>query len=299
MTTAAAPGWGAPWPAPAKLNLMLHVLGRRADGYHELQTVFRLIDLCDELMFAPRADGRVRRVNDIPGVPEAEDLCIRAAELLRAHTGVREGVDITLHKRIPMQGGLGGGSSDAATVLCALDYLWQLDLGPATLGALGVQLGADVPVFVAGHNAWAEGVGDRLTTLDLPSEDYLVVQPDCTVSTAEIFRADDLTRSTPPLKISDYMAGAGQNDCTAPVVRRHPEVGEVLAWLGRYGQPRLSGTGACVFLPCFLTRARALLAELPGRWRGWAVRGLTVSPLLARLGARRDIGESENGTAGV
>ncbi len=299
MSAAPTPGWGSAWPAPAKLNLMLHVLGRRADGYHELQTVFRLIDLCDALSFTPRQDGRVCRVNDIPGVPATQDLCVRAAELLRAHAGVRDGVDITLHKRIPMQGGLGGGSSDAATVLCALDHLWQLGLGDATLISLGVQLGADVPVFVAGRNAWAEGVGERLVALELPPASYLVVQPDCAVSTAEIFHADDLTRSTPPLTINDFLAGKGHNDCAAPVVRRHPEVGEALAWLGRYGQPGLSGTGACVFLPCSLAEARALLAALPARWRGWAVRGLSLSPLRACLERAQRRPEMGKGTAGV
>lgn len=293
------PGWGDAWPAPAKLNLMLHVLGRRADGYHELQTAFRLIDLCDELRFTPRRDGQVCRANDVPGVPVAEDLCVRAAELLRAHAGVREGVDITLRKRIPMQGGLGGGSSDAATVLCALDHLWALGLGDTALMSLGVQLGADVPVFVAGRNAWAEGVGDRLVPLELPPADYLVVQPDCAVSTAEIFRADDLTRSTPPLTINDFLTGKGHNDCTTPVVRRHPEVGEALDWLGQHGQPRLSGTGACVFLPCTLAQARALLAVLPARWRGWAVRGLSLSPLRACLEHGQARQEAGKGTAGV
>lgn len=299
MSAVLPPGWGEPWPAPAKLNLMLHVLGRRADGYHELQTVFRLIDLCDELIFTPRSDGRVCRANEVPGVPAADDLCVRAAELLRADAGVTAGVDIALHKRIPMQGGLGGGSSDAATVLCALDHLWGLELGEARLRALGVRLGADVPVFIHGHNAWAEGVGERLVTLELPPQDYLVVQPDCAVSTAEIFAADDLTRSTPPLTISDFLAGSGHNDCTTPVVSRHPEVGEVLAWLGQHGQPRLSGTGACVFLPCPLSRARALLVALPRRWRGWAVRGLDLSPLRACLEHGRGGEGVGDSTAGV
>ena len=275
--------WQLRWPAPAKLNLMLHVVGRRPDGYHELQTVFRLIDLCDELRFSPRTDGLIRRVGTLPGVAEDDDLCVRAAKRLREHAGVTHGVDIELHKRIPMQGGLGGGSSDAATVLCALNRLWQLDVPLSELMRLGLGLGADVPVFITGRNAWAEGVGERLTPLDLAPQDYLVVQPDCAVSTAEIFAADDLTRSTPPLTIQRFFAGEGGNDCTEPVVRRHPEVAEALDWLSAYGKPRLSGTGACVFLPCSLETARALLGQLPARWRGWAVSGLAQSPLLARL----------------
>ncbi len=286
-------GWGQRWPAPAKLNLMLHVLGRREDGYHELQTVFRLIDLCDELVFRPRPDARVVRSNEVAGIDAADDLCVRAAQLLREHAGLRAGVDIELIKRIPMQAGLGGGSSDAATVLCVLNRLWDLSLSEGQLIDLGVKLGADVPVFIGGRNAWAEGVGERLTPLELPAQDYLVIQPDCAVSTAEIFAAGDLTRSTPPLTIQCFLAGAGANDCTSAVVRRHPQVGEALAWLGAHrdtadGQavgPMLSGTGACVFLPCTRSHATALLAELPDRWRGWVVRGLAGSPLHDQLAA--------------
>lgn len=277
--------WQVSWPAPAKLNLMLHVLGRRADGYHELQTVFQLIDLCDELRFRPSAEARIRRRGALAGVAEDDDLCVRAARRLCEHTGLRRGVEIELVKRIPMQGGLGGGSSDAATVLCALNLLWELALPPAELMRVGLSLGADVPVFIAGHNAWAEGVGERLTPLALPPRDYLVVQPDCAVSTGEIFAAGDLTRSTPPLTIQRFLAGEGGNDCTLPVTRRHPQVAEALAWLARHGEPRLSGTGACVFLPCPLDAARALLERLPARWRGWAVPGLARSPLLAQLEA--------------
>jgi 4-diphosphocytidyl-2-C-methyl-D-erythritol kinase len=281
-------GWDVAWQAPAKLNLMLHVLGRRPDGYHRLQTVFRMIDLCDELRFSPRTDGRICRRDALPGVAEEDDLCVRAAWRLREHAGVRHGVEIGLRKRIPLQGGLGGGSSDAATVLCALNRLWQLELPVAELMHLGLALGADVPVFIAGQNAWAEGVGERLTPLELPAQDYLVVQPDCAVSTAEIFAADDLTRSTPPLTIRRFLAGEGGNDCTAPVTRRHPQVAAALEWLSGHGTPRLSGTGACVFLPCPLATARELRSLLPARWRGWAVRGLAQSPLRAQLEACRD-----------
>ncbi|MCC5870094.1 MAG: 4-(cytidine 5'-diphospho)-2-C-methyl-D-erythritol kinase [Gammaproteobacteria bacterium] len=270
---------------------MLHILGRRADGYHELQTVFRLIDLCDELVFRPLEDGQVLRGNEVPGIHPSDDLCIRAARLLREHTGISAGVEIDLIKRIPMQAGLGGGSSDAATVLCVLNRLWDLSLTQAQLMTLGLSLGADVPVFIAGRNAWAEGVGERLTTLALPPQDYLVVLPDCAVSTAEIFAASDLTRSTPPLTIQRFLAGVGGNDCTAAVVRRHPQVGEALEWLrahrapisGQAVEPMLSGTGACVFLPCPRAHAKALLGSLPGHWRGWVVRGLEVSPLHAQL----------------
>lgn len=284
-------GWGHRWLAPAKLNLMLHVLGRRADGYHELQTVFRLVDLCDELVFRPREDGQVLRGNEVPGIGPSDDLCVRAACLLREHARLSVGVEIELIKRIPMQAGLGGGSSDAATVLCVLNRLWGLSLTQGQLIALGLSLGADVPVFIAGRNAWAEGVGERLTPLALPAQDYLVILPACAVSTAEIFAAADLTRSTPPLTIQGFLAGAGGNDCTSAVVRRHPQVGEALTWLRAHRdpeiehavEPMLSGTGACVFLPCTRRHAEALLAVMPGQWRGWVVRGLEVSPLHAQL----------------
>lgn len=277
--------WARTWPAPAKLNLMLHVLGRRDDGYHRLQTLFRLIDLCDDLRFDPRRDGRIRLARGAPGVAGDDDLCVRAARALRQATGCEQGVDIHLHKRIPMQGGLGGGSSDAATVLVALDHLWGTRVGTTGLQRLGLTLGADVPVFVAGYNAFAEGVGEVLTPVDLPPEDYLVVRPPAAVATAAVFQAPDLTRSTPPTTISRVLAGEGGNDCTGVVTRLHPVIGEVLAWLAPFGEPRLSGTGACVFMPCTREQAERLLASLPPGCEGWFVHGLDVSPLRALVAA--------------
>jgi 4-diphosphocytidyl-2-C-methyl-D-erythritol kinase len=282
-------GWGRRWSAPAKLNLMLHVLGRRDDGYHELQTVFRFIDLCDELVFWPRNDGSIVRRVEMADIPVAADLCLRAARLLRDQAPAPmaiPGVEIELLKHIPVQAGLGGGSSDAATVLCVLNRLWGLHLPHAELMRLGLSLGADVPVFIGARNAWAEGIGEQLTPLDLPAQDYLVVQPDCAVSTAEIFGAVDLTRSTAPMTIQGFLAGQGGNDCTAPVMRRYRQVGEALDWLGAHGQARLSGTGACVFLACSRQVAMALLPQLPSRWRGWVVRGLAASPLAGELDER-------------
>ncbi len=281
-------------PAPAKLNLFLHVVGRRADGYHCLQTAFQFVDWCDRLSFTLRADGHIHRVDPLPGVPPAADLTVRAARLLQKTTVCRLGVDIHLHKRLPVGGGLGGGSSDAATTLVALNRLWKLDLAQEELLELALGLGADVPVFVYGQAAWAEGVGERLRPLeDLPTPWYVIVDPGCRVSTAEVFQAPELTRDCPVLKISGFISGEGGNVCE-PVVRcRHPEVGRALDWLraqvapgeriptwAQRGPVRLSGTGACVFAP-FVSweAAQAVCRRVPAPWRGVVARGLNRSPL--------------------
>jgi 4-diphosphocytidyl-2-C-methyl-D-erythritol kinase len=278
-----------PWPAPAKLNLFLHVVGRRPDGYHLLQTAFQFIDLRDELRFWRRPAGVCERVGEVPGVPAEQDLALRAARLLAARTGVRTGVGVELRKRIPMQGGLGGGSSDAATVLVALNELWAAGCSTDELADLGLALGADVPVFVRGRAAWAEGVGERLQPLDLPEPVYVVVQPDAAVATAEVFRDPELTRDTPDMKIRDFLAAGGRNDCEAIVRRRFPAVAEALDWLGRIAPARLSGTGACVYAAMPDEEAAgAALADLPGRWTGYVVRGLNRSPLEARLMRERE-----------
>ncbi len=271
-----------PWPAPAKLNLLLRITGRRADGYHELQTVFQFLDVADQLYFTPHEDGRIRRLSTLPGVPAGDDLVVRAARLLQRETGHPGGADIELHKHLPMGGGLGGGSSDAATTLVALNRLWGTGLDRESLMALGLQLGADVPVFIQGEAAWAEGVGERLTPLELPEPWYLVIQPGCHVSTAAVFQDPQLTRNSPPIKIRDFLAGAHDNDCLAVVVRHHPPVAQALDWLGQFAAARLTGTGACVFAAFEEEiQARALLERLPSAWRGFVAKGCNRSPLLS------------------
>jgi len=278
----------AAWPAPAKLNLFLHVVGRRPDGYHELQTVFQLLDLADELEFSVRKDGQLRRTVGPPEVPAGDDLAVRAARLLRDRTGTRHGADIVVRKRIPLQGGLGGGSSDAATALVALNELWGTGLDEDRLAALGLELGADVPVFVRGRSAWAEGIGERLTPLRLPPRWFAVIRPAAAVATAEIFQASELTRNSPRITIKGFLQSGGRNDCEPVVASRHPEVRRVLEWLGQRGAARLTGTGSCVFA-AFGRRdeAAAALAGLPSEWLGFVARGLDISPLLARRAGER------------
>lgn len=277
---------GPSWPAPAKLNLMLRVLGRRTDGYHRLQTVFQFIDRGDHLYFQSRADGRIRRASVLPGVAADADLVVRAARLLQERTGCGLGADIFVEKHLPMGGGLGGGSSDAATTLVALDRIWRTGLSRRELGRLGLSLGADVPVFVQGVAAWGEGVGEDLTALDLPEPWFLVVSPPCQVSTATIFSDERLTRNSSPIKIADFLAGEDRNDCM-PVVRcRYPPVGEALDWLASFGRPRLTGTGACVF-SVFQTAEEALAAHeaTSPRFDAFVARGMNRSPLLCAVGS--------------
>ncbi|MES1195975.1 MAG: 4-(cytidine 5'-diphospho)-2-C-methyl-D-erythritol kinase, partial [Steroidobacter sp.] len=240
-------GTSNPWPAPAKLNLFLHIVGRRADGYHLLQTAFQFINLCDQLHFYQRPAGVIERVSGADGVLPENDLVIRAARLLTSVAGKSAGVAIELIKHIPMQAGLGGGSSDAATTLVALNQLWSLGLGVDQLAELGLKLGADVPVFVRGRAAWAEGVGEILTPLELPEPWFLVIQPPVSVSTAEVFQSSELTRDTPVTTIRAFRAGEGRNDCAKAVCSRYPQVLQALEWLGQYAEARLTGTGACIF----------------------------------------------------
>ena len=275
---------GPVWPAPAKINLFLHVLGRREDGYHDLQTAFQFLDFGDELTFAPRADGEIRRRGGIPGLEESADMVVRAARLLRSAVGAGQGADIRLAKRIPVGGGLGGGSSDAATTLVALNSLWRGGLDVDALAALGARLGADVPVFVRGRSAWAEGIGERLTPVDFPERWFLVVHPGVSVPTSEIFRAPELTRNSTPITIPRFLSGGGRNDCTRAVRTRYPEVGRALDWLSGFGEARMTGTGACVFASFDdAERARTVLGKLPAGWRGFVARGLNRSPLLDRV----------------
>ncbi|MBU6420638.1 MAG: 4-(cytidine 5'-diphospho)-2-C-methyl-D-erythritol kinase [Gammaproteobacteria bacterium] len=272
------------WPAPAKLNLFLHVTGRRADGYHLLQTLFQFLDHGDTLDFELRADGRITRPTGPGEIAEAEDLVVRAAQLLRESSGVRHGVDIHLHKRLPHQAGLGGGSSDAATTLVALNRLWAAGLDTEALAALALELGADVPVFVRGRAAWAEGVGEILTPVDLPEPWYLVLQPGCSVATREVFQAPDLTRNSAAITIARFYAGEGQNDFEPVVRKRYPPVAQALDWLGQRAPARLTGSGACVFAAFESENAaRLVLSALPQAWQGFVARGRNRSPLLDRL----------------
>ena len=276
------------WPAPAKLNLFLHILGRRPDGYHELQTCFQFVDLCDEISIETRADGLIRRAVEIPGLPAEADLCIRAAKALQSASGATLGADISLAKKIPVGGGLGGGSSDAATCLIALNHLWGLHWPREKLAAIGLKLGADVPVFVHGRVAWAEGVGERLTPLYPPlaptEANYLILKPNVFVSTAAVFQDPELTRNSAPITIHGFLASGGRNDCLGVVRRRYPEVAQALDWLSAYGSARLTGTGACVFLACeTLERGREIMRDLPPASEAYVARGLNDSPLLERL----------------
>lgn len=278
----------ADWPAPAKLNLFLHVLGRREDGYHELQTVYQLIDLADKLSFEMREDGEIRRLEGPSAVPAEADLAVRAARQLQAAAGIRKGADIRLSKRIPIQGGLGGGSSDAATTLVALNEIWGLHLPVERLARIGLPLGADLPFFIHGHSAWGEGVGERLTPMDLPPRHYAVVFPGIGVSTAEVFQASELTRNSPSLTIRGFLQAGGRNDCAPVATGRYPEVARALAWLARRGDARLTGTGSCVFAGfADWSQAEAALSDLPGGWSGFVAQGLDRSPLQERLAAER------------
>jgi 4-diphosphocytidyl-2-C-methyl-D-erythritol kinase len=268
------------WPAPAKLNLFLHVVGRRPDGYHLLQTVFRFLDYGDELHIEPRADGRIRLLNPLPGVAQEQDLCWRAAHLLQTHCDCHQGADIGLVKRLPMGGGLGGGSSDAATVLLALNHLWGLGLDRTTLQFLGLKLGADVPVFIFGRNAFAEGVGEQLQAVDLPPASYVVLTPPVAVPTAGIFAHPGLTRDTPISTIAALRDGYGHNDLQPVAVALYPQIGDYLSWLGRFGDARMTGSGACVFA-AFPDRAsaEAVFARRPQHMDGFVADGLDRHPL--------------------
>ncbi|WP_028081539.1 4-(cytidine 5'-diphospho)-2-C-methyl-D-erythritol kinase [Solimonas soli] len=272
-----------PWPAPAKLNLFLHVTGRRADGYHDLQTLFRFVDFSDSLYFTPRGDGEFTRTGDPDGLAAKDDLVLRAALALRQASGVPIGADIHVEKRIPMGAGLGGGSSNAATTLVALNRLWNLGMPTDELAQIGLSLGADVPVFVRGFTSWAEGVGERLTPVVADEPWYLIVIPPVKVSTAEIFGAPELVRDHPRVDFEEFRAGRTRNDCEPVTTARYPAVAEALAWLRQHGTARMSGTGAAVFA-AFATRAdaEAVAAQLPTdkEWRHIVARGRNRSPLL-------------------
>ena len=268
------------FPAPGKLNLMLRVTGRRADGYHLLQTVMRFIDYGDTLSVRVREDGAIARLNDVAGVAAETDLTLRAARLLQRATGTHLGADITLQKRLPLGGGLGGGSSDAATALLALNHLWRTGLARERLAALALELGADVPLFVGGVNALAEGIGERLTPVELPPAWYLVLVPPVVVPTARIFAHPELKRDSKPIKITAFSAALAGNDLEPVVCREYPEVARCLGWLRQAAPAWVTGTGACVFA-AFPTEgaARGVLEQAPGDMRGFVAQGLARHPL--------------------
>ena len=272
-------------PAPAKLNLMLHITGRRSDGYHLLQSVMQFIDLCDWLEFELQEDGRIHRQEGNPTVAEGDEITLRAAKLLQARCATDRGVSIRIDKRIPIGGGLGGGSSDAATCLLALNQLWGLGLTLAQLAEIGLELGADVPVFVLGRAAWASGIGEVLEAVDIGEPVYLLIDPGITISTAQIFAAEELTRNCDPITIRAFLRGVGRNVCEPVVRKRHPQVGEALDWLGQFGAARMSGTGACVFVEVdSLRRAETLKSQVPEPWAGYVVSAMNRSPVHQQLG---------------
>ena len=283
-----APHDWSEWPAPAKLNLFLHVTGRRADGYHLLQTVFQLLDWGDRLRLRVRPDGEVRRLRPLEGVPEADDLTVRAARALQQASGTRMGVDIDLDKQVPQGGGFGGGSSDAASVLRALDRLWDTALGTDRLAAIGLGLGADVPVFVHGHSAWGEGVGERLTPLPLPPRWYLVLDSGVRMSTRELFQAPDLTRDAPQLTIDEVAFPYELDNVFEPVLRaRAPAIADALDALSCFGRARVTGTGGGCFVAFDDRQAAMRAAEaLAGRYPVHVARGVQRSPLLDALADR-------------
>ncbi|NOZ53936.1 MAG: 4-(cytidine 5'-diphospho)-2-C-methyl-D-erythritol kinase [Gammaproteobacteria bacterium] len=285
------------WSAPAKLNLFLHITSRRDDGYHELQTLFQFLNFGDQLTFDVRTDGKIQRCTDIPGVPADQDLAVKAAQLLQKKTACTLGVDIRIEKKIPMGGGLGGGSSDAATTLVALNHLWRQEQTPQQLMALGLSLGADVPVFIYGNTAWAEGIGDKLTSVDVPEAWYVVISPNVSIVTAELFSVPELTRDAQALRIRDYFGGVSRdrfkNAFEKLVTGRYPEVGAALNWLSnqadRKNSAMLTGTGGCVFA-CFdqdEARAREVARQVcrdnENAWTGFCARGCRESPLLVGL----------------
>lgn len=277
--------WNKKWPAPAKLNLMLRITGRREDGYHLLQTVFQMTDLCDWLTFHPLEEDEVRLQNPIPGVPQEQDLIVRAANLLKQETGCQEGVCVELEKNIPMGGGLGGGSSDAATTLLVLNHLWDLNVSKARLMELGLQLGADVPVFIFGYAAWGEGVGEKLEKLDIPEKHLVILQPDCHIDTKEIFLHKELTRDSKSITMVEFLAGDHKNDCSSVVCKSYQIVEKAMEDLSLYSEGRLTGTGACVFAEFDSEElANNAFKELNKRWNAYLTKGKNKSPLLETLG---------------
>lgn len=268
------------WLAPAKINLFLHITGQREDGYHELQTVFQFLDFSDELNFKILDSTEIIHANPLPGVLPEDDLTIKAAHLLQQKTSCQQGVEISIKKKLPMGGGLGGGSSDAATTLVALNKLWQLKIELADLAKLGLQLGADVPIFIHGAAAWAEGIGEDISPIHLDEPYFVVLIPAVSVSTAEVFSSPLLQRNCMPIDISKFLSGEGGNVCEAVVCKLYPEVDQAIQWLGQFSEARMTGTGACVFAPFSTqTEAQQVLAKKPVQFDGFVAKGLNISPL--------------------
>ncbi len=267
------------WPAPGKLNLFLHITGRRDDGYHLLQTMFQFFDFGDSLYFDTNTSGKLNRLSEIKGVPQEQDLIIKAAKLLQQASGSTQGVDIKISKKLPMGGGIGGGSSDAATTLVALNQLWNINMSMAELAEIGIKLGADVPIFIHGKASWAEGIGEKISYLDVSEPYYLIIKPDCSVPTAEIFSHPGLTRDSQRLKITAFRRGLG-NDCKVIVRTLYPQVAEALDWLSAYQTAELTGTGACIFA-AFDSKEQALKIanKVPAKWDAIVARGMNLSPL--------------------
>jgi 4-diphosphocytidyl-2-C-methyl-D-erythritol kinase len=273
------------WPSPAKVNLFLHITGRRDDGYHEIQTAFQFLDYSDSLEFQVQQNSAIELLTPLKGVKNESNLIIRAAKCLQSHTDSKQGAKISIEKRLPIGGGLGGGSSNAATTLIALNHLWQTKLTTTKLAQLGLTLGADVPVFIYGFAAWAEGVGEELTPI-LPAEPwYVVIVPDCQVSTAEVFSSQELTRDCEPITISRFLSGEGKNVCEGVVLKNYSAISEAVNWLNRYGKSRMSGTGACVFADFdSQIQAQQVLDDLPSHWQGFIAKGCNQSPLTTLMG---------------
>lgn len=270
--------------SPAKLNLFLHILGKRSDGYHELQTLFQLLDYGDHIHFEASNNDSIVLLPDITDVPYQDNLIIKAALALRAATGIHKGVKIEIDKCLPMGGGLGGGSSNAATTLIALNQLWRTGLNTEALCEIGLNLGADVPVFIQGRSAWAEGIGEKLQAVDLPEQWFIVIKPNCHVSTADIFSREELTRDSAAITVATFFEQGGQNDCEDVVRRHYPEVNEALQWLQQYAPAQLTGTGACIFA-AFAQKAVAVnvLKAVPARWDCFIAKGINHSPALSDI----------------
>ena len=272
------------WPAPAKLNLFLHIIGKRTDGYHLLQTVFQFIELTDKIDFTITESGLIKRNKKSSVVDKNNDLVIKAAKKIKEISGSKLGVDISVEKNIPIGAGLGGGSSDAATTLVALNELWHVGLSTEELIKIGLSLGADIPFFINGRAAWSEGIGEELTPIDLDERFYLVIYPDCSISTKSIFAASDLTRNTPRITIRDFYEGRVKNDCESYVRNHYSNVAEALDWLKNYADSKLTGTGACLFAEfADKNKANEVKSKLPKKWQGFVVKGINKSPLLGRL----------------
>ncbi len=272
------------WPSPAKLNLFLHITGQREDGYHELQTAFQFLDYCDYLQYELTDTAEIRLATPIAGVDDSDNLVVKAATLLQQHVKSQQGVVISLTKTLPMGGGLGGGSSNAATTLVALNSLWQCQLSTDELATLGLKLGADVPIFIHGQAAWAEGVGEKLTPISPEEPWYIVIVPNCHVSTAEIFSSRELTRDCEPIKIPRFLSEEGRNVCEEVVRKHYPPVAEALDWLNSFSPSRMTGTGACVFAKFdSKLQAEQVMAKLPEQWQGFVAKGCNQSPLITTI----------------